>query len=213
MKKIVLLIFAMAISILLLHAQNDGFKEFVSYFPDKSLPYVKNNFSSDKSNNIPATFALRYLCNGDSSLLVFENVGINQETHEVVYRNIEPYQYKAYANFEVDYFYLLIYDDYLKDGYHEFTSVINVGLFSEEGTLLDEMPFYIFDDRGKLKEQTSQITLNYELQIIQKEYIKNEKGRFTSSYNEITTTYIVDKSCGKFKEVSKDKVLINNTKK
>lgn len=213
MKKVILIFLAIVIFDVPAISQDINFEKFISYFPDKELPYIINNFSNNSGNNIPDSFALKYLCGGDSSLLTFENVGINQETREVVYRHIEPYQYKAYVKYKNENYHLLIYDGYVQDGFHEFTTVINIGLFSDDGLLLDEMPFYIFDDTGKLEEQTAQIHTDYKIEVIQKKYIKNEKGKFTNSYNKIITTYAIDKKTGKFKEISKNKIFVNNSNK
>jgi hypothetical protein len=212
MKKIILLMISITLVGACSDAQNGNFKDFSSYFQDGQLPFVIDNFNIPKGKIVPSYLALTYICKGDSSLLTFENIGINQDTREVVYKKQVPYQYKAYVKYQLGNYYIFIYDGYVKDGYHEFTSIINIGLYNQRGSLLDLMPFYIFDDTGKLKEQTGHIQNDFRILIKKKEYIKNEKGVFTHSYKEITETYEVEKNIGKFIKTGESVMVVDKSK-
>jgi hypothetical protein len=190
-------------------AQNGNFNDFSAFFQKAQFPLVVDNYTIPEGQIVPSNLALNYICKGDSSMLTFENIGTNQDTHEIVYKELVPYQYKAYFKFKVEDLYLLIYDGYVKDGYHEFTSIINIGVYDRQGSLLDVMPFYIFDDTGNLKEQTGLITLDQKILIIKKEYLKNEKGIFTRVYKEITETYEVEKSSGKFLKADESVIVVD----
>ncbi len=212
MVKIIFICVLTTVQIAVLNAQNADFGDFISYFPEKQLPYLKNNFTKDITKLIPANLALKYLCGNDSSFLTFNVVGRNQETLEVKYHKLKPFDYRGYAKIRSSNYILLVYDGYTDDGYHEFTTIIKLGLYSNKGQFLDEMLFYVFDDTGKLKEQTANITNDYKIQIFQKDYIKNEKGRYTSSYYRVTTTYDIDNISNKFKEISSTKELLDKSK-
>ena len=81
-----------------------------------------------------------------------------------------------------------------------------------DGALINEMPFYIFDDTGKLKEQSGTITEDYQIHIKKIEYLKNEKGVFTHSYKRITLTYEIDGSTGDFLKINEDVVVVDKSK-
>jgi hypothetical protein len=198
MKKLVLLIATILCLGSCSNGQEKSFKSFISYFSIMPLPFTVDNFSEHKGELVPPDLAFLYLCKGDSSLLTFESVGINHDTQEVVYRKLKSYEYKAYARIQIENYYLLIYDGYVTDGYHEFTKVIDIGVFRADGELISEMPFYVFDDMGKLEEQSGTITEDFQILIKKKVYFKNEKGVFTRSYKEITETYEIEKRTGKF---------------
>ena len=198
MKKLMFLVVIGALGGVLAVTQITRFTKFLSYFPSVPIPVTFDNFSTKNGEVIPSELALEFICLGDSSLLTYENIGRNQETQKIVYKELKLYKYKGYAKFQVDNYFFLIYDGYVKDGEHEFTKVINIGLFSDKGVLLDEMPFYIFDDTGKLKELTGEINIDYEIIIKSRDYDKNEKGVFKLSYKEINDTYEINKGEGKF---------------
>ena len=83
----------------LLNVQELSFGEFKSYFPNRDLPLIFDNYSDKNGEIIPSELALTFICKGDSSLLTFENIGINQETQEVVYKEVKPYNYNGYFYF------------------------------------------------------------------------------------------------------------------
>ncbi|MBV6641903.1 MAG: hypothetical protein KI791_14360 [Cyclobacteriaceae bacterium] len=178
-----------------------SFDQFVSYFPSKGVPFSLDNYNTSDGKAIPSKLAFEYICKGDSSMLTFINTGQNQETQKIIYSESSPYEYKAYAKFKVDKYYFLIYDGYVDDGLHEFTKVINVGLFSNNGVFLDEMPFYVFDDSGKLNEHKGQITPSHEIIIEIRDYERNERGAFLNSYKEKSEVFEIDEQTGQFVKI------------
>jgi hypothetical protein len=186
--------------------QETKFEKFTSYFPQKNLPY---NFENKGCEKIPPELSLPFLCNNDSTLLAWKNVGVDQETSEVVYKILEPYQYKGYAKIKVNDLYLLIYNEYNKDGLNEFTLICNIGIYSNDGVLFDELPFYIYDETGKYIPQVGSITDDYKIIIKKTKNIKNAKGIYTKSYEEITEIYEIDSDSNKFFMSDRNVIIVN----
>ena len=198
MRKLAAIIVSLSLIAFFSVCEVTSFAQFVSYFPSKEVPFSLDNYNTSDGKVIPSTLAFEYLCKGDSALLTFITTTRNQETKKIIYSESRSYEYKAYAKFKIDKYYILIYDGYVNDGFHDFTKVINVGLFSDEGLFLDEMPFYVFDDRGILNEYTGLFTPNHEIIIKSRDYKKNEKGVFLSSYEERSDVFKIDEQTGQF---------------
>jgi len=209
MKKRLLLVTAISIS-LSAYCQKNDFEKFISYFSTKNCPY---EFKHADNKEIPENYALAYLCNNDSSLLTWKSIGMDQESSEVIYEKLELYQYKGYAKFELKNFYMLIYNEYNVDGLNEFTSICNIGIFSKEGDLIDELPFYIYDETGKYTNQTGSIIDDCKIQIEKKEFVKNNKGIYTRSYRNIILTYKINEDSGKFMKINEEVEFVDKSKK
>jgi|GEM_PF-3894715 len=177
------------------------FNEFLKYFSGDTLPYS----IGEKSQRLVDKYVLKYICNGDSSCLEYEYMGINGDTREVVYIEKYEYEYNAYLKVDYNKTILLVYTGYVKCKDPEFTGRIMVGLFGKDGEKMDEMEFHVvnnegvenlIDKRGTILEDKSiEITaLNYEW--------VNRKPKCIP----IKEHYVVNEELAKFELVSRDTV-------
>lgn len=198
MKKIVLCIFI--IVPFQLKCQN-LFDEFLQYFSVETLPYS----IGEKSQYLTDEYALKYICNGDSSCLEYEFEGINMDTGKTIYVKKKKYEYNAYLKLDYNKTILLVYTGYVKCEDPEFTGKIMVGLFSQNGEKMDEMEFHVVNNEGVanlidkrgiiLEDKTIEITtLNYE-------WI-NRKPKCIP----IKEHYVVNEELAKFELVSRDTI-------
>jgi len=120
------------------------FNEFLKYFSGDTLPYS----IGEKSQRLVDKYVLKYICNGDSSCLEYEYMGINGDTREVVYIEKYEYEYNAYLKVDYNKTILLVYTGYVKCKDPEFTGRIMVGLFGKDGEKMDEMEFHVVNNEG-----------------------------------------------------------------
>lgn len=180
----------------------ESFTDYLNYFTQTDEAYTLGSITARK---IPDEYALKYICDGDSSKWTYIYEGINQDTGEVVYKIKREYKYYAYAKIQLDSLFILVYDGYTKCEDPEFTGRTMIGLFNIYGNKTDEMEFNVVNNEGidDLIDKTGKILedKSIEITIPMMEKIDGKKVFFS-----IIEHYVINEDLHKFELISRDTI-------